>query len=333
LYLVAPVRYQIWLEHFLKVRDDDVLMFTGETGEIEVGDISSCLEETPGRVVVLYSTHETLDRDTRLAEWFRKEGQLVLGQSSTAVQIGLDKFRMKTFFDERGFSSPKWTTLGRRQVPGCAGALVVVKTRHGTASQGMRLAQLSECNLGRDEYCELYHDGVEYSVVVYRDQFGIAVLPPVWKGQTSRDLTPPWRRLRICPDPYMNLELERQMRVLSRKLADAMELCGHMEVEYLVRSNGELLVLEVNPRISGTMRMAAMAADLPFFSLPGNPTLRGDIKAALWSGEIPYTGDWFSNPESGVFATTRLSVAAKSLSGVRTKLGEYWFQEIDFPQK
>src|SRR6185369_16359938 len=98
-----------------------------------------------------------------------------------------------------------------------------------------------------------------------------------WKGATSRALVPPWRRLRLCPYPPLPAGLEALLRADARALADAIDTAGFVEIEYLVTADGRRVVLEINPRVSGTMRIASLATGIPIFSLPVLRDVAGDL--------------------------------------------------------
>jgi hypothetical protein len=298
----------------------DEVIFTGEGPEAASGNVRGGLGEWPRRNVVLYSSHDTLERDCLLAERLRGMGHAASSQSRTCVPLGRDKLRMKEFFDRHGFLSPAWARAGGTDRLATEDLPVVVKRRHGTQSLGMRLARLPHCALAADELCKLYLDGVEYSTLVYRGEGREVVFPPVWKGATSMELIPPWRRPRLCPSPGLAAETERRLRSISVEIARAADGQGYIEVEYLVTPAGAVHVLEINPRIAGTMRIAAMATAVPIFSIQGRPELRGDLEAVRCAGEVPYSGPPFSDPENGVFATSRLTVSAGSVRQVREKL-------------
>lgn len=320
LYLVSPVSLESWFSYFVDEAAGDEVAFIGEQDEVDKCSIRMLLETQPASTIVVCSSHETLARDSALGDALRPYAARTIAPSATSVRVGGDKVEMKEFFDRRGFPSPGWARSADARALGSDDALVVVKRRDGTQSVGTRLARLGDCALTDDELCELYVDGVEYSVVVYRDDEHELVFPPVWKGATSELLVPPWRRLRTCPDPRLQPEREQELRRLARAIAREADVQGHLEVEYLVTPAGEALVLELNPRVSGTMRIAALAARAPIFSLHRLPPLVADLRAARCAAEVPYDGPAFADPEREVFATSRLTAAGRSFAEVRGKI-------------
>lgn len=319
LYLVAPESLASWFSSFVDHAADDVILFTGEGEGTAPDAVLQLLDDGVGRTTLLLSSHETLARDHALAARLRGRGYDALGPSRTSVRLGTDKCAMKKFFDRHGFRTPPWAPAGRERGLADPNALVVVKRRSGTQSAGTRLARLGDCALGADELCELYADGVEYSLIVYRDERRELVFPPIWKGCTSIALVPPWRRLRVCPDPALPAECERALRASSRAIAAAADVCGFVEIEYLVTPSGELHVLEINPRIAGTMRLAAMATGVKIFSLH-KLDLCGDLRASCYAAEVPYAGPAFRDERERVFATSRVTASGETIAVVRRKI-------------
>ncbi len=191
------------------------------------------------------------------------------------------------------------------------------------------MARLSAADLGDHEYAEPYTDGVEYSVLVYRDGEQRVVFPPVWKGATGTDLLPPWRRLRLCPYPQLPAELGQRLGSIALDLADAADTVGFVEVEYLVTGDGRELILEINPRVSGTMRISALATGVPVFALPEMPSVNGFLRADRYAVEVPHSGAPFIDPVAGIYATSRLTMVADHLAGLRRMLREQQGEVFD----
>jgi hypothetical protein len=320
LYLVAPSSVASWFSHFVEPAEGDEIVFTGEGRDVDVDRILHALEEHEPLRPVLLSSHATLDRDAELTDFLRRRGHNAIGPSRAAAAAGRDKLQMKLLFAEHGIPTPASRAGPRVAELGPPEALVVVKDRYGTQSVGTRLGSVGACTASADWLCELYTDGIEYSVVVYCDDEHELVFPPVAKGATSTALVPPWKRLRVCPDPGLVPARDAELRALARALAAAIDLRGHMEVEYLVTRQGETLVLEINPRVAGTMRLAALAAGVPIFSLHMFPPLSCGLRATMHAAEEPYAGPPIADPEGRVFATIRLTVAAATAAGALSKL-------------
>ena len=325
LHLISPPSVAGWFAYFTTLYPDDRVREIGEGPEVDLAPLVEALGEgLPGgtREVVMFSSHDALRRDLRLADELRARRVAVSAQSPGCARLGYDKFVMKEFFDRHGLPTAPWARGTDVSSLGPADAPVVVKHRRGTQNIGTYLTTVGRCELGPDEFAELYIDGIEYSVVVYRDQHGTATFPPVWKGRTTPELTPPWRRLRLCPDREGSPALDRSLREVAEQMVVAADGTGHAEVELVVDEAGGVHLLEINPRVSGTMRISAMATRLPIFSLYRLPEERGALSAVRYAAEVPYSGPPIYDPESATFGTSRLTVAADDPAEVRRKLEE-----------
>jgi hypothetical protein len=317
-YLVAPSSLRAWFGDFVDLGPDDVVEFVGEGPAIESATVDALLSGRGGpRLVVLYSGHDSLERDLGIAEQLRQAGHAVHSQSESCTRLGLDKAVLKQFFVEHGFPTPLWGTCG---TPAATQHPVVVKSRFGTQSRGIRFETAPEAEIGDDEYWEEYVEGTEYSVLVHAGTGQPTTFPPVWKGRTTTELTPPWMRLRACPPFGLSTTVEAELRDVAVSLCRAAGAVGFVEVEFVLTAEGQCQVLEINPRISGTMRIASMAADVRLFSLPLAPGATGDLRAVRCAAEIPYAGQPFRSPESGVFASSRLTVAGRTFAEIAAKL-------------
>jgi len=308
-----------WFSYFAEILPDDRVIHLGEQPHVPPDLIESIVNG--GDRAVFFSSHETLIRDLDLARRLRAAGCPTLAQSGRCARLGWDKFKMKRFFDASAVVTPPW--VAGRDASALTGPFVVVKKRYGTQSVGTRLAQAQDCLLAPDEFAETFIPGVEYSVVVYRDSRGTATFPPVWKGPVSTDLVPPWRRLRLCPAPEIDAELDVRLRAVAVRIADTADAQGHLEVEMLIDDDATIFTLEINPRVSGTMRISAMATGVPIFSMFRHDELRGALGATRVAAEVPYSGPAISDPEGAVFGTSRLTVAGEDMAGVRVKIGRH----------
>jgi carbamoylphosphate synthase large subunit len=313
LYLISPPSAGEWFRYFAVLTAEDRVQEIGEGPDIDEPAVRRELTAglaTRMRHVVMLSSHDTLLRDVLLAERLRADGIAVMGQSQACARVGYDKFAMKRFFDAHDLGTARWGDASEMSSITPGGTPVVVKNRHGTQSAGTRLSTAAHCALRGDEFAEVFVDGVEYSVVVFRDGLGLATFPPVWKGRTSPDLVPPWRRLRLCPDPGIDATLDRRLRAVAAKVVVLADGVGHSEVELVVDDVGDIHLLEINPRVSGTMRISAMATCIPIFSMHRLPEARGTLAAVRSAAEAPYSGPVICDPDRDMFATSRLTVAA-----------------------
>jgi transketolase len=97
-------------------------------------------------------------------------------------------------------------------------------------------------------------------------------------------------------------------------------MSGWLEVEFVVDSRGLPWVLEINPRICGTMRLAAMCAEVALFDIPAMRGLDGSLPAVRTGAEVPWHGAPIADPAQRIFATSRITIAARDSSCLRAKL-------------
>jgi biotin carboxylase len=104
-----------------------------------------------------------------------------------------------------------------------------------------------------------------------------------------------------------------------------------MEVEFLVTDAGEVYVLEINPRVSGTLRIAAMACHIRVFDLFDVKT-HEDFQATRFALELPHDGRSPEAVHEDVVASSRLTVASYQPKDVfATLIDSRVFQEALMP--
>jgi hypothetical protein len=292
-----------WLPEFLPLGIQPTVVVP-----VHIDDLSTTVDSSADREVVLVSDHSTLPRDREWATQLARRGVRARCQSATAVAWAMDKVTMKRMLDQADVPTLPWRSadevspLWRQD-----GAPVVCKQRGGTQSEGIRIGCAADVP-GADEYCEPYYDGVEYSVNVFATGTRVVALPPIWKGSTSPDLVPPWRRTRICAPFVVPADLAGVLEHISRRIALLSEADGFIEVEFLVTEDGKPYVLEVNPRVSGTLRMSALAADQRVFGWYRRPPAIQGYPPVAYAVEVPNAGSPRMLRDWGVYATSRLTV-------------------------
>lgn len=282
-----------------------------------VGDVVALVAGLPRQEgVALHSSHRSLQRDAVVGAAIRGElGRDIFVQTEAAAAAGADKAIVRSKLERCGIPH-----TSRVSEEGSTGP-VIIKRRAGTEGRDMRL-EWGKAPPAPSEVAEQFVFGEEFSVNLFIDLPTCVTLPPVWKGPTRLDLVPPWRRARICPYPRIRPAVDRELRALAVAAANACGAIGFVEVEFVVESaTGHTLVLEVNPRISGTLRMSAMASGvklLDLFDLGG----QADLEVRAVAIEVPYTGVTFCDLQGGVIATSRLTVAADDMLAAEKRLLE-----------
>jgi hypothetical protein len=301
--LLAPPSLSVWFE---ALGGDRLSMIPiGENGPLSADMLESISRKGNGGTVRVHSGHGSLMRDSLLAEELRMRGAKVYAQSPTAVMAGLDKAFARRLMQDAAVPLTAW---GVDRLPNRSD--ILVKARDSTQSRSIRWASGAGA-IGPDKYWEQWIDGFEFSVTGYRENGALTLLPIVAKGRTRRDLLPPWRRLRWVR-PGEPLPFADTMYDTSCTIAEALDIWGFFEVEFV--TGHEVRVIEVNPRISGTLRLAAMAADTKIFS-PGALAASPRIMQPVFSGlELPFDGNPILEPR--LIATSRLSCVGDSMAYV-----------------
>jgi len=312
--VVSPESLRSWYRAF--AGPEHSVIYLGEDPERPAIDAEQLTIEAGNAVVEFLSSHETLRRDYRLAEQLRAAGVDARCQSSLAIAAATDKVMVKRLMEDSGVPTPPW---GCGAAPRPNGSPSLLKRRSGTQSQGLAWAGAAD-DPGGDCYWETYVDGVEFSVVLHREDGRTIVFPPVWKGSTRPDLSPPWRRLRVCPLPAGQRDLAGELTGLGSRVAELLDVWGFAEVEFIV-SGGSPAVIEVNPRVSGTLRLVAMATGVRVFDHDELAALSTRPRAAGFAAELPYSGEPLV--AKNVVATSRITCAAATPQLVRRLMSEY----------
>jgi predicted ATP-grasp superfamily ATP-dependent carboligase len=284
-------------------------------GHLDVNRALALVRRFPSAdLTVIHSAHETLLRDAELTAELRRYAVPTFVLSAVAAEYGLDKLATRARLAKEGL---------RVAIRGSESDHRVLKSRAGTQGEGACLLAPGEQRTPEpDQFIEQFVHGVEYSVNVFRFAGRTVTFPVVWKGQTRMDLLPPFGRMRLCAPDRPDAQLRHTLVEQARAVAKALEVTGFAEVETVVPPDGDPVVLEVNPRISGTLRVSAMAAQFGFLDLFVREVAQRTIaiEPVLIGAELPYDGEPFSDVANGVVATSRLTVTASSETAALSRL-------------
>jgi biotin carboxylase len=100
--------------------------------------------------------------------------------------------------------------------------------------------------------------GREYSLNLLRVDSYSMCFPVVDKGPNSTEGVHPCGRPRFCPSSALARSTEDAMQAAAQLMADNAGMTGICEFEFLVTDDVTYLV-EINPRVAATMRMASLA--------------------------------------------------------------------------
>jgi predicted ATP-grasp superfamily ATP-dependent carboligase len=168
------------------------------------------------------------------------------------------------------------------------GRIVVAKPNDGTEGDGLQLFRRAD-NLSTTG-TRLYEGGHVLQPFLAGDEFSInmvwhggraSVYPPVSKGAVDAQATHPIFRARTCPaglrrDPCWPGLMESCFRYLEPFKPE-----GPVELEFIRRSD-RFFLLDVNPRLSATLRLNAVASETnPLTDLIAAACGRGELGGAV----------------------------------------------------
>ncbi|MES0885133.1 ATP-grasp domain-containing protein [Roseibium sp. SCP14] len=301
--------------------------------------VATVAQVKPSTVIFL-SHHLTLNRDAGWARDLERELHLpVICQSSVAIELAYDKRLMAQLASRSPHVSPipELTAQAARSLIQSGDCGVVMKKSSGTEGDGFAVAHdlsdLDDILSAHQEssgnwMLQPHIQGREVSVNLWRMGRSTHVLEAVEKGVTSMDGKHPCKRVRHCPAPPLTTTELQALNEAAAEIAVAAEIQGIAELEFIL-SEDRIYLLEINPRISATLRMNLLACQVNFTRLI---ELSGDqsedrtvfVNASRFSAEfaLPDTASGFKYAgklSEGIWATTRVTMVANSLVELDSK--------------
>lgn len=112
----------------------------------------------------------------------------------------------------------------------------------------------------QDMLIEQYLINGELFSIEVLGQNGIYMCQPLIKKCTGKEIELfPFNHFRFGPYVANDLESQKKINVLKKNLirvAEELQICGAVEFE-IMRSEGEFIIIEINPRISGTTNLSS----------------------------------------------------------------------------
>ncbi len=330
-YIVSPASLQAWFSAFVDLTPGGRIIYNDEKAPIDDEKLLEQLNASgpPDRnTVVFCSSHQSLAHDCELAERLHAQGYKVTGINRAAVLYGENKHRVKELLNILDIATPAWVPLDSGDTVEMIRSRLnktayIFKECSSTSGEGNCYCDSAPIAITNRYYAEVFEEGDEYSVVALSSAGNIVTFPPVWKGTTRRDLLPPDKRLRVCPYPHPVPSLEKQMHMIAEKLTLASGISGLLEVEYIVTPDQRLLVIEINPRLAGTVLMSAMATETRIFNLLGHG-IQGhkytQRPATCFTIEMPWQGQEPQDSPQGAYFTSRMTVSGSTFQHILVKI-------------
>ena len=316
IFFLAPQSTSFWIDGFIS-KNDFVIVELDEKYIYEIDEILQMINgiatETNDLKIYFISSHNSLMRDYHLSKSLCELGYDSKCQRYDMIQLGIDKLKMKYFLQNNSINTPNWT----EQLYSMVHKSYLLKDRYGTAAEGIAHLEKNNFNYYKGKYLEEFRNGIEYSVNVFCNHNKELILyPVVWKGENTENLIPPYKSLRIA-GPY-NDEFEkisRELYKVCKKVCGLIDNYGFVEFEFIVTED-EILLLEINPRVSGTLRIASMACGSHAFDNYIEERKGMILKPNRISIEIPYSGEYVKSDNMEYVCTTRATFSNDNIDEV-----------------
>jgi len=201
-----------------------------------------------------------------LARGLADAGVPLLGDPLPAIEAAEDRTRFGALLGELGIRAPDWghaeTTAEARLLAEGLGYPVLVRPSYVLGGRGMRVARdAAELELDGPALVDRFLEGaLELDVDILcdgEDGWVAAILEHVERaGVHSGDSAC------VIPAPSVGAALETEIRELARTLARGLGARGLLNLQLALR-DGDVSVLEANPRASRTIPFVAKATGVP----------------------------------------------------------------------
>ncbi len=222
-----------------------------------------CARELPDGVVIQFGGQTPL----KLAREIETEGWRILGTPFDAVDLAEDRERFAALCDELDVTVPPWGMAeGPDQAAYVAEAIgypVLVRPSYVLGGRNMRVcyddeAVAAAARAGGRVLVDRFLEGaIEIDVDALcdgRDTYVGAVMEHVEEaGIHSGDSSC------VLPAPSLDSPTAREVEAIVRRIAPALGVVGLVNVQLAVADDGEVFVLEANPRASRTVPFASKA--------------------------------------------------------------------------
>ncbi len=268
------------------------------------------------------------------------ESRVPVRPASRAVAIARDRILEKTFIREQGLATAPFVAIRKEddladacqqlEMPallktaqlGYDGKGQLAVSNPDEARQGFQRLGATPCVLEERVQLEL-----ELSVILARSVTGETALFPVAENTHVNGILDT-----SCVPARVSNELAAQAERMARKLADAMQYCGVLAVEFFLTANGKLLINEMAPRPHNSGHYTLDACLNSQFEQqvrtlcglpPGStallsPVVMVNILGDWWAeGTPPPWGQLFNHPQ------TKLHLYGKQQARVGRKMGHF----------
>lgn len=261
----------------------------------------------------------------KLTQKLHERGVKILGTSADSIDICEDRERFDALLENLGIGRPKgFTVMTEKEALRAANELeypVLMRPSYVLGGENMIIAN---CDEDIVEYIEIimrkrhdnpvlidkYLSGVEIEVDAICD--GEATLIPGIMEHIERTGVHSGDSISVYPAPHVNDVMAQRLYEVTKKICDALAVRGLVNIQYVI-SNGEIYVIEVNPRASRTVPYISKVTGIPMCELATKTSLGVKLK------DLGYEGGVAPIPP---FVTVKVPVFSfEKLTDVDTHLG------------
>ncbi|MBP7829835.1 MAG: carbamoyl-phosphate synthase large subunit [Kiritimatiellae bacterium] len=277
-----------------------------------------------------------------LAHWLTKAGVPILGTSTASIHKAEDREQCRVLLDELGLKQPESGT-GMTEAEALAvaeriGFPVMIRpsfvlggrammVAHNKADAGPFIQAAFKASPGFPVLVDRYLDrAIEVDVDVLCDGETVYIggvmehieLAGIHSGDSA-----------CCTPPHtLHPSIQRRIEDACRRIALKLEVRGLMNAQIAVK-NGEIYILEVNPRASRTVPYVSKATGVPLAKIAARIAVGHKLKD-MGLGDRPPTTRWFAVKEA-VLPFNRFAGVDPILGPEMKSTGEVMGMDFSFP--
>lgn len=293
-------------------------------------DVSAIIEvEKPLGVVVAFGGQTAI----KLTKFLDESGVAILGTSAESIDMAEDRSRFDELLEKFNISRPRGlSVLSRDEALTAANSLgypVLLRPSYVIGGQNMTISRSDEQTVDYMDrilahgienpvLIDKYMPGVELEVDVISD--GTDVLIPGIMEHIERAGVHSGDSIAVYPPYNLNDKYLKKIVASSEKLALAIGTKGLVNIQYLI-FDGELYVIEVNPRASRTVPYISKVTNVPIVDLASRVMLGAKL-ADLGYGTGLYRTPPYYAVKVPVFSFEKLADANSILGPEMKSTGE-----------
>jgi len=285
-------------------------------------DVMNIIEkENPLGVVLQFGGQTAI----KLAQKLSDSGINIIGTSALDIDLAEDREKFEAVLENLNLARPKgkavWSVEEGLDISQKLGFPLLVRPSYVLGGQGMEICHSeSEVNtylktsFARDSatpvLIDKYLNGMEIEVDVICD--GEDILLPGIMEHLERAGIHSGDSITIFPAQNLYEGTREKILTIAQKLSQALRVKGMMNIQFIAYQ-GELYIIEVNPRASRTVPYIAKVSGLPIIEIATKVMLGSKLK------ELPYGVGMYKTPK---YIAAKVPVfSTEKLPGVEVTLG------------